>query len=366
MDNASVMNTLAKYLEDFDLAVERRWIDLGVLAFDRAKFFVDWPIWSMRKFLSEVAAGYDLVHTTAWRGAIATYLECLPYTIYLQGSDIRSEYWRDPVRRRLYRNILLSSRGVAVSTPDLIEYVERTNLGLQAPWIPNPLDPLFLQTPPKDEVESLRERLLGEGDLLVFSPTRIDGGKGIDKIFKAMRLVMEEYDVTYVQVRWIKGKGAELMKLAPENTVFIPPIARKDIPLYYAASDVVIGQMGVGMYGMTEIEASSMGKPVTVYVKPEHFDEEVPFIPKEGTTDALTEALRALITDEGFRKEYGARLRSYVMERHHPDVVSDRMRQFWIRSLETEPRRRCSPRKWEVILPYLHDIAKLLASRLRR
>jgi len=365
LDNASVMNILVRYLDDVDLAVEKRWVKLGAISTERARYYVDWPIWKMREFLRDVSKNYDLIHTTAWRGAMATYLESLPYTVHLQGGDIRREYWRDPLRRAIYRDVLLASRGTAVSTPDLIDYAKKAELEGDPVWIPNPLDPEILSNLDESEAMMLREELLGGKEILIFSPTRIDPIKGITKIFEVMRMILEEYrNVAYVQVSWTKGMGSKLIKLAPKGTKFLPIIPRNRLPLYYMASDIVLGQMGLGMYGMTEIEAASLAKPVLVYVNKSYFNNDIPFQPHDNSVSALKRSIEEMIVDERRRREYGESLREYVSRNHDPRSISEKLRIFWERSLNQESML---PRMKGVasLLTYAFDSIKVLKYRWR-
>lgn len=335
LDNASVMNIIAGILDEVDFVAEKRWKALGILSDDNAIDFVDSEIWKMRKYLRERAHHYDLVHTTAWRGGLAAYLEKIPYTLHLHGSDIRSDFWSaDPLRRWAYRKVLFSAIEVAVSTPDLIPFVKIAGLEKRVSWIPNPVDPMFLKEPDEERIREIRENLLKERELLLFSPNRLDPIKGITTIFKAIKSLQREHNFTFVQINWTKRGGEAFLKELPDNTRLILPTKRKGFPAYLAASDIVIGQAKVGVYGMTEIEAAILGKPVTVYTNPSFYSEIPPFNPKESSWKSLRDFLEKLITEPEFREKYGREVRTYVMSHHSPTSVAQSMVGFWETAIE--------------------------------
>ena len=338
LDNASVMNIIAGLLDEVDFVAEKRWRSLGALSDDNAIDFVDWEIWKMRKYLREKAPCYDLVHTTAWRGGLAAYLEKVPYTLHLHGSDIRSEFWRaDPIRRRAYRKVLYSALGVAISTPDLMHFATKAGLKKsEVTWIPNPVDPMFLKKPDDKRVQQIRADLIGNKELLLFSPNRLDPVKGISTIFKAIRSLQQNYDFAFVQIKWTKGGGDLFLRELPEGTKLISPIRREDFPAYLAASDIVIGQAKAGVYGMTEIEAAILGKPVTVYVNPSMYPVTPPFLPRKEGWKSLRDVLERLISEPAFREKYSIAGRSYVMSHHSPTSVAEKMKEFWERIADLE------------------------------
>jgi len=88
-------------------------------------------------------------------------------------------------------------------------------------------------------------------------------------------------------------------------------------------SDIVAGQMLMGIYGQAEAEALALGKPVVIYIKPEFLDvyPKLPFVLCEPNPKSMRNEISWLIEDETERKRIGKKGRRFA-EKYH-DYISN-------------------------------------------
>jgi len=166
-----------------------------------------------------------------------------------------------------------------------------------------------------------RELGVGEAPLLLL-PGRVDTTKGQREAIMAMKTVVKEVPQAVLVVvgetsRQEEGLTEELKALASrlgvgERVIF--PGARKDMPAFYAAADVVIMpslESAREGFGRVLIEAMAMGK-ATVATRtggiPEVMMEgETGLLVPPGDVEALARAVVDLLRDEEKRKRMGER-----------------------------------------------------------
>lgn len=186
-----------------------------------------------------------------------------------------------------------------VSTPDLLEY--RTN----ATWLPTLHDSALwgFGVDLSSEARRHPNRAAGASKLkVVHIPSRA-ALKGTSHIREAVATISDL--VEYV----------ELQGLTPTEVVE-----------HVAGADVVIDQVGMGLFGVASLEAMSLGKVVVAEVGTftrerilELTGAEVPIV--EATSSTIAETVRMLAGDDGLRQEIGERGRKYVSEVHTPQRV---------------------------------------------
>lgn len=102
------------------------------------------------------------------------------------------------------------------------------------------------------------------------------------------------------------------------------------IRFYQAQADIVVEQLIYGWWGSTFVETAALGKPVVCYLRPswkefffQTFPEytELPII--EANTDNIYDVLKALVTDEAYRRKKGEESRRFA-EAHFDPVKNTR------------------------------------------
>lgn len=150
-----------------------------------------------------------------------------------------------------------------------------------------------------------------EGDFSIFSPSRMDQWKGHDTIWTALSRMRNSDRVTVYQSDWgWEPRYGQLKRTAPHNVRFIPLVPRPLMASHYTGASLVLGQMQIGDFGMTELEAAACGAPVLTYQR----DESTPFLPKSNDATALAAALDRMVEDPTFRRSYAKRCSEYVLQ----------------------------------------------------
>ncbi len=233
------------------------------------------------------------------------------------GSDIRDPYRHreihadspfhgelDGLTRKLEtttaRNAALADRvGLPefVSTPDLLDY--RTN----ATWLPTMYDsalwnPNWVQDsgPVLDQEAAARSRR----PIVVHIPSRA-AFKGTESISAAMHGLGDIIDY-----RELKG-------LTPEQVV-----------QQVAVADIVIDQIGMGLYGVASLEAMALGKPVVAELGTavrERIPVGVPIV--EASSQTIAKTVQRLASDPKYRIDLGQKGCEYVQNIHSQRSVAD-------------------------------------------
>jgi glycosyltransferase involved in cell wall biosynthesis len=235
----------------------------------------------------------------------------IPHVVTLHGSDIRNliQGKMSALKRNLLTTTLKRSNMFFATTPDLLVYshiIRRKILHL-----PLPIDTdLFNNRAAKNE--------LLFGDPIVFSPTRLQENKGAKNIIKILRRIVEDYPSSHIyQVKWGRPDYISILlnTIPSENLTFVNFIPRNLLPSWYVSSDIVIGQMSLGIISTIELEAMSCKTPVIVY------DRYYDYGYGRRDLENAWEMTYKTISDQAFRKkliEKGSRI---IEEKHDVNLV---------------------------------------------
>jgi len=208
--------------------------------------------------------------------------------VHFHGDDIRGHSLKA-------KNPLLSLAKVFVSTPDLLDSVPF------AEWLPNPM-PVLPRT------GEHRFNPQNETPIILHAPSDRTR-KGTDTILQAIEL--------------LQGNGYEFKFKLIENK------SREEVLCEIAHSDIVIDQVGVGMYGMISLEAMMHQKPVICHIEERYleFCENCPIYRVDPTPDSVASAIRALLENPKRREILGRSGRRYVQTVHSIESVARRIKQ---------------------------------------
>ncbi len=195
-----------------------------------------------------------------------------------------------------------------VSTPDLLDYRPG------ATWLPTLHDSaLWDQARLGREVG--KRGLAGEPGrpVVVHIPSRA-ALKGTQHIGPVLRELDKEGVIEY----------RELSGLEPE-----------EVALQVAASDIVVDQLTMGLYGVASVEAMALGKPVVAQVGERVRGRikalsgaDLPIV--EATPDTLREVIARLAADPATRERLGSEGARYVNDVHSPKHVADVLRESFL------------------------------------
>lgn len=189
-----------------------------------------------------------------------------------------------------------------VSTPDLITYRP------YAIWVPTLHNrPLWEQA---DRMRRSESRRRGPLPLVGHIPSRA-ALKGTQAIRESLSRLHEQGVIEY----------REFQNLSPEG------VARE-----VAQVDVLVDQVGMGLYGVASVEAMAIGVPVVAELGEQTRNRvlsltgmEVPIA--EGTVATIGDVVRDLVANPGTLREMSDRGREYVRRVHSPEFAAYQLSQ---------------------------------------
>jgi glycosyltransferase involved in cell wall biosynthesis len=146
-----------------------------------------------------------------------------------------------------------------------------------------------------------------------FCPTRIGSEKGIDILWKAIKLCNTDFEI--LQINWLDTKNLEIQKESeeilqekPYNVYLIDSIKHEDMGRYYRYADCILGEMKTGHTNSIEREAALCHKPVLNYNdnKTKSFMDGkeliTPFLPQSNEPIEIAKIIDRIVIDKEFRE----------------------------------------------------------------
>jgi len=323
-NTASVMPSIAKTVDHLYVACPTDVTSVVLQGNDKCFYAneLNYPLSiSCYEFVRKMSSKFRLFHAELGY-SVSCNVAGVPYGIHIHGvTDIELLFPRTPIGvalKRPYRAALKNAEYV-VSHPAVVDSIRK--LRKDAMTVPLPIDTIQFN----DRVKPFK---FGTG-ISIFSPSRMDQWKGHEIIWEALRLMKNREKVTIYQSDWgWEPRYTYFRTHAPDNVQFIAVISRAKIASCYRGADLVIGQMKIGHFGMTELEAVACGAPVLVYLH----DEGAPFLPKSGDPKALAEAIDRFVEDGESRKKYADACANYILPVVELAIVSTKFTDIWAAS----------------------------------
>ena len=245
--------------------------------------------------------GFQTVHLhwayMGWMGIAGRY----PYFVHCHGSDLRRNLgWAG--LGWLTRRSLRSARRVFYSTPDLKSLAVRVRP--DSVFVPNPINTEVFRPPERKREEGVKVLLM----------SRFEPVKGPETALAIVRELKRTHPCLEVHAfDW----GVSVAQFAdPALVRLIPTVPYEEMPGLLAAYDIVIGQFGLGILSMLELEAMACGRPLVGYFTyPEVYDEPPPMLSTRDVPEGAR-LLAGLAEDPQAREHLGEKGRAWV-ERHH-------------------------------------------------
>lgn len=189
----------------------------------------------------------------------------------------------------------------------------------------------------------VRERLdIAQDALVVFQPSRQEwtcpefpgsNHKANDRVFRAFARVVAGGRRDAILLAVMKGRDvAASQGLASDlglesNVRWIPQQNKQGLRECLGASDIVADQFTYGFYGISALEAMSVGRPVLVHLPPrslERFGIESPPVVSVRSEDEIYGALVRLSENPIEAEALGASARQWTLRHHRWEWVTDR------------------------------------------
>lgn len=279
---------------------------------------------------------------------LGTLLTGTPYLIYVNGGDLLRErrFARQAARRWSGRHLYSRALGIVANSRWTAELARDTLTLFKARPVPIAAidlgtDPDFFT--PRRDTGALRRRLgLGDAPLLL-TVARLVPHKGQDIALRALAVLACEFpDLRLLLV----GEGHHRQRLealardlgVAERVVFAGMLTDDEIAEAYATATLYLGlsridnEINVEGFGISFIEAAASGVPSVAGdsggVRSAVRDGETGLVVPPTDVEAVTDALRLLLTDSDRRKTMGAAARRAAETHYTWDRVAKQTQDF--------------------------------------
>ncbi|MDP4953773.1 MAG: glycosyltransferase family 4 protein [Flavobacteriales bacterium] len=224
---------------------------------------------------------------------------------------------------------------VSGQTQGIVDNINKRFPEVNTFWLPNGVDLSFYEAD-KIEAGDFRERAgLQNSDIVFFYGGILGHAQGLSVVLEAAKRVEKNKSIKIV----LQGAGPEkeeLLKLkerlALENVVFMPPVAKAEMPAILKAVDVALVPLRKldifqGAIPSKIFEALAMKKPLLLGVDGEartHFIDKAQaglFFEPENMED-LASKLLEMAEDADQRNEMGERAKAYVAKHFNRDNIA--------------------------------------------
>jgi glycosyltransferase involved in cell wall biosynthesis len=243
--------------------------------------------------------GYDLVHVHFVSQGFAGAASGRPYFLHAHGSDVHQNL-ANPLLRAWSRLWMRRARGIFYVTPNLARFL--ADYGSKARLLPNPVD-----TARYASVKA-PERL---GDVLVF--VRLAPIKGADTIFAVADQLTRL--VSLAAISWGPLAVAYRHHYG-DRVAFLKAVSHDKVRDLLAKFDAVIGQMGQGVPGLSELEAMAAGRVVLMRIDTALFPDDAPPVVNVSNGSDIVTSIEQLQGDRAAITRLSHAGREWV-QRHH-------------------------------------------------
>jgi len=322
----------------------------------RSPFFDAWQKWKQgdRKPLLALQAGnprlridsvaaYDGIYTylLPWADQLSrhdvtcsayfpvpAYLSGKPYCAFAIGDDLQTECGLASSIGQLQSLAFNGARFLWLSNPHALGHCRRLGF-TNGVYLPYPMDD-SRYSPGQPRARQEWEERFGPG-FYVLSTARLDQAvKGNSGIFDDLaRLTMRLPSIRFVFLSW--GADAREMEKRIQraglqnNFLMLPPVGKTRLIDYYRSCDCVLDQMIYGYYGATGLEALSVGKPVVMRIRTEHYDPlyggDVAPVVNCVDAQAVPAAIESLFRNPAYCARVGKESRAWIKRNHGEEVT---------------------------------------------
>jgi glycosyltransferase involved in cell wall biosynthesis len=278
--------------------------------------FIDYFEWARE--LSKSDVGYCAA------APFAAYASGKPYCVVSVGGDLQIDCGRPGGFGRAMSLAFAGGRFLFASNPHTLGHSRRLGLA-NAVYLPYPMD-TTRYCPGEGEARARWEAEFGSG-IYFLTTTRIDSGvKGhTEDFFQALREAARQCpNIRYVFLAW--GSGADWLSswIKSENLgsnfIVQMPVGKKRLIDYYRSCDAVLDQFAYGYFGASALEAASVGKPVIMRTRLEHYEplysgDAAPVL-NVSTPAEVLDAIVSLAKDKALRCQSGTAMREWILRNH--------------------------------------------------
>lgn len=281
------------------------------------------PYYKWAKELSK----YDVIYIAS--SPLAAYASGVPYCALSVGGDLQYDCGRGDDYGKLMLLAFNAARFLTITNPHSLAHCRRLGL-TNAIYLPYVIDD-STYCPGEGKSHYEWEKQYGKG-VYILVTSRIDAKfKGYNEdIFNVLiSIAMNKKDVKFIFLKWGKDVKVLESKINENNLanqfILLKPVGKKRLLDYYRSCDIVIDHFVYGYYGTTMLEAASIGKPVIMKIRKEHYlplynGDVAPVINVNEPKD-LYSSLLLLIENKDLRQELGIKMRKWLVRNHGEDKM---------------------------------------------
>lgn len=227
-----------------------------------------------------------------------------PYVVHCHGCDVRanlSNNWRG-----LTLFGLRGARWLFYSTPDLADCMPE-DCKARSSFLPNPIsDAIFTRTA---EVATARD------GAHVFFISKQDNTKGSEHFAAIARDFLDDPRIARVSM-FSHGTAQSKCIIQHPKVRYLPPLSYEEMISAIDDCDIAIGQLCLGVMGMTELEVMARGKPLIMPFHYDHAYASPPPLVNVKDPSGVADAVRQLLDDPVLTASRGQACREWVARFH--------------------------------------------------
>lgn len=278
--------------------------------------------------LFKIMKEYDIIEAH-YPFMIYSQFSRIPYVVYDTGW-IRYLPFRHKFFDRLARRGYGKAKGVIITNPDTFNIVDSLPYIKKKNTFFSPFAIDHDRYRPLN-ADIIRYKFVKNDEILLFSPARQKWDeKGNDKMIRAYAKFSKVFpNSRFIMVSWSDDEQRSKVLVnslgISEKVLWIKPVNKDELIMFYNAADIVLDQFTLGSWGTATPEAMCCGKPVLMFYDKNNILRsfgEVPPILNSFTEDEIYSNLINLSKDVEYRKKIGKESREWVMKTHSPYVVA--------------------------------------------
>jgi glycosyltransferase involved in cell wall biosynthesis len=215
------------------------------------------------------------------------------------------------------------ARFLIVCNPHTLGHARRLGL-TNGVYLPYPVD-TDRYCPGVGEARQAWEARYGKG-VFVLTTARVDAhwkGYGEELFTTLVRLARQQESLRFIFLAW--GENLPRLRMSidaaglGQRMVVLPPVGKKRLIDYYRSCDLVLDQFVSGYFAATSLEAASVGKPVIMKLRSEHYEPLYPNLPPVLNADSPAEIAQHLVRCAAHQEErtaLGSDLRHWLVRTH--------------------------------------------------
>jgi len=267
-----------------------------------------------------------------WAGLTQKPFVYLSYGADLDLLPFNRRHIKGIVHANLLKEALKKSSAVLYAMPPQKKSVEKLNL-VNARFFPRAIPIDTDRYRPFDENTKNALRAKYKADFIFFHPARQEwtcqeaNNKGNDRLFKAFAKFVKDSKKKSILIAVEKGRDVAKSKQLvhqlniTENVEWIKPVTKHKLIEILNTVDICFDQFVYGSYGISTLEALSVGVPTFLYLSDDFSDEAVPPVVNVESKDDIYVSLTALMSDKEKLTRVGKDSRDWVLRHHQPDKV---------------------------------------------